>query len=206
MAFIGLALSIGIYNNYANKKAEEKTEQTVEENLEEKEIQEETKKEIEEDNQDDNKMIIVHITGCVNKEGVYELDQGSRLDQLVDRAGGLTDQASLKSINLAMRLEDEMKVHIPKEGELVEEAPEEEKTSLVSKPNEGSAKSTDGKIDLNKASAEELMTLSGIGEKKAQDIIDYRETNGFNKIEDLLEISGIGEKTFEKLKDSIKVN
>lgn len=141
------------------------------------------------------------------KEGVYELDSGSRLDNLVELAGGLTQKANVKAINLAMVLEDEMKIHIPYEGEDLEELVQDDSLTKAqdSSPSSGE-KSKQAKVDLNKASKEELMSLSGIGEKKAQDIIDYRDIKKFSKIEDLMEVSGIGEKTFEKLRDFIKVN
>ncbi len=141
------------------------------------------------------------------KEGVYELDPGSRLDNLVDLAGGLTQKANVKAINLAMVLEDEMKIHIPYEGEDLEELVQDDSLTKDQGSSSSSGQtSKEAKVDLNKASMEELMTLSGIGEKKAQDIIDYRERQKFTKIEDLMEVSGIGEKTFEKLRDFIKVN
>lgn len=137
-----------------------------------------------------NATIIIDIKGEVKKPGVYEVDKDLRVNDVILLAGGLTDQADEFAINLAQKLQDEMVIHVPKIGE----------------ETEGSIAVTNGKIKINYATQEEIETLNGIGPAKAQAIIQYREENGFfNTIEDLLNVSGIGEKTLENIKDDIQV-
>ncbi len=130
--------------------------------------------------------IIVQITGEVNIPDVYELNDGMRLNDLVDKAGGFTENADIKAVNLALLLKDGMKITVPS---LKDTEPDEAEND---------------KININTADMEELMRLNGIGEVKALAIIAYREQNGpFTQIEDLMKVSGIGEKTFAKIKDDI---
>lgn len=145
--------------------------------------------------------IKVHIAGEINKEGVYEVNNGDRLDDLVKRAGGLTKDANSKKINLAMKLEDQMKIYIPSIYDFEDETSSTNDNLLMSdKP------STEiEKININKASKEELMTLPNIGEKRANAIIEYRENSPFEKIEDIKNVTGIGEKFYQSLKDLITV-
>lgn len=145
--------------------------------------------------------IKVHIAGEINKEGVYEVNNGDRLDDLVKRAGGLTKDANSKKINLAMKLEDQMKIYIPSIYDFEDETSSINDNLLISdKP------STEiEKININKASKEELMTLPNIGEKRANAIIEYRENSPFEKIEDIKNVTGIGEKFYQSLKDLITV-
>ena len=133
--------------------------------------------------------IFVYVYGAVQTEGVYELPSGSRVYEAIEKAGGFREDAETRSVNQAMILSDEDCIYIPAIGE-------EGETSLQN----------DGKVNLNKASKEELMTLPGIGQSKAESIIRYRENNGgFQKIEDIMKISGIKESLFEQIKDLIKV-
>lgn len=149
--------------------------------------------------------IFVHITGCVHKQGVYKLKNDNRINDLVKMAGGLCADADLERINLSRKLVDEMKVHIYKIGE-------KDKIDTIDLTNELSSMdlknniSTSKKININTASLEELTTLSGIGETRAKEIIEYRKNNKFLKIEDLMNISGIGNKTFEKIKENITID
>lgn len=145
--------------------------------------------------------IKVHIAGEINKEGVYEVNNGDRLDDLVKRAGGLTKDANSKNINLAMKLEDQMKIYIPSIYDFEDDTSSTNDNILISdKP------STEiEKININKASKEELMTLPNIGEKRANAIIEYRENSPFEKIEDIKNVTGIGEKFYQSLKDLITV-
>ena len=167
--------------------------------FEETEETEETK---EDSNQTQaSETIKVHIAGEINKEGVYEVNNGDRLDDLVKRAGGLTKDANSKKINLAMKLEDQMKIYIPSIYDFEDETSSTNDNLLISdKP------STEiEKININKASKEELMTLPNIGEKRANAIIEYRENSPFEKIEDIKNVTGIGEKFYQSLKDLITV-
>lgn len=143
--------------------------------------------------------IIVDVKGEVHKPGVYKAEAGERVIDIIERAGGLKGTAEEGAVNLAQRVTDEMVLYIPKKGENVEQI-----ENMMTAQSGGSSR--DGKVNINKASSSELETLPGIGPAKAQAIIDYREQNGsFKVVEDLMSVSGIGEKTFEKLKDHITV-
>ncbi|MGO2629064.1 MAG: helix-hairpin-helix domain-containing protein [Enterococcus italicus] len=139
-------------------------------------------------------IILVDIKGAVKKPGVYELPINARLHELVNVAGGLTDDAEDRQANMAIVLADQQLVYIPRKGETVEQT------------NQTPQAGNESKVNINTASAEELQTLTGIGEKKAQAIIDYRTQNGnFQSIDQLTEVDGFGEKTVEKLRDSITI-
>lgn len=142
--------------------------------------------------------IIIDIKGEINSPGVYEMQLGDRMIDIVDRAGGLTDEASETAINLAEKLQDEMAIVIPKEGDELSETDE-----LNSNASNGLSSELD-KLNLNHATQAELETLNGIGPSKAEAIISHREENGlFQSVEDVLEVSGIGEKTLESFKEDI---
>lgn len=102
----------------------------------------------------------VHISGEINQEGVYTIDEGDRLDDLIKQAGGLTNEADVKSINLALKLEDQMKIYIPNKSEV---SAEESTTQIVTSPQQTNSSN---KININQASKEELMTLPNVGEKE----------------------------------------
>ena len=141
------------------------------------------------------KEIYVHIDGEVINPGLYKLTTDDRVNDLLVIAGGATDKASLKDINLAKRLEDEMKIYIPSKDENL--------SNEVS--DQSGISSSSGKVNINTATKDELKTLPGIGDSRAEEIIRYRENTGFSKIEDIKNISGIGDKTYEKLKELISV-
>ncbi|MCQ2546547.1 MAG: helix-hairpin-helix domain-containing protein [Clostridia bacterium] len=144
--------------------------------------------------------IFVDIGGAVAKPMLAELPEGSRVEDAIQAAGGLTEDADLTSINRAEFLEDGQKVYIPAF------ASEDEAVSQKSAPAVSSGTDANGKVNINSADSETLQTLNGVGPATAQKIIDYRETEGrFMSIEDLKNVSGIGDKTFEKLKDYIIV-
>ena len=144
----------------------------------------------------------VDVKGAVKKAGMYRITTGMRLMDAIDLAGGFTDEADQNQINFSKLLADQEVIYVPKVGE--------ELPKLESPAHElaGTAvtKSESEKININTADELELQKLSGIGEKKAADIVSYREENGsFQAIEDLTKVSGIGEKTLENLKDSITI-
>lgn len=142
--------------------------------------------------------IRVHILGEIKNPGVYELDVGMRMEDLVKMAGGYTDRALSDEVNLAMKLEDEMMVRIPSLDD--EGARDLNMSGLVDvSPNMSS------KININTATKDELKTLSSIGDKTADKIISYRENNKFKEIEDIKKVSGIGDKIFDDIKDEIRV-
>lgn len=148
-------------------------------------------------------VIVVDVKGAVKKEGVYELPAGSRVTDAIEKAGGFTDKANKKSVNLAQKLEDQAVVYVAAQGEDVEEVTGPGSSSGgISDSN----RSSHAKVNLNTASKEELQTISGIGEKRAQNIIDYREEHGgFKSVEELKNISGIGDKTYEKIAPEVTV-
>ena len=167
--------------------------------------------------------IIVHISGAVNQEGIVELEENSRIADAIEKVGGLKENAETKEINLAYKLEDGMKIYIPtkeeSENKQKEAANQEnqyvyegikEKTSQTNSlqvNNEPKETIKNKKVNINKASQEELDSLPGIGPSTAEKILEYRKQNGnFKSIEDIKEVSGIGESKFEKIKEMITVN
>lgn len=145
-----------------------------------------------------NQTIVVHVAGAVEKPGVYEMQEGERIYQAIEKATPKAE-ADINLLNLASRLSDGQKVVVPKKGEGL---PSASTSQGVAPTREGNAE----KISLNQATKEELKTLPSIGDKRADDIIAYRESHGgFKKIEDLKEVSGIGEKTYDKLKDKVSL-
>ena len=143
---------------------------------------------------------VVYVCGAVMEEGVYTLADGSRVCDAVDAAGGFSETAARKAVNLARILTDGEQVYIPTEEEA------ESGSYPESRMTEGSGRQEAADININTATAEELTGLTGIGPSRAADIVAYREKNGpFSKPEDLMKVSGIGEATFRKLKDQICV-
>ena len=159
-----------------------------------KEIKKEEKEESPEQD-----LITVDVKGAVKSPGIYDLPVGSRVNDAVQKAGGLIEQADSKSLNLAQKVSDEALVYVPTKGE----------ESASEKTGSGAPSSTskEKKVNLNKASLEELKQVKGLGGKRAQDIIDHRESNGkFKSVDELKKVSGIGTKTIEKLKDYVTVD
>ena len=160
--------------------------------------------------------IIIYITGAVKKEGVYELEEGSRISDAIEQAEGLKEEADTSNINLAYKLEDGMKIKIPTQKENKNTNIENNKEKFITQ-NSGleteqiQTKSQinekkQEKININKANQEELETLSGIGPSIANKIIQYRKDNGnFKSIEDIKNVSGIGENKYNEIKNSITI-
>ena len=158
-----------------------------------------TEKEVNKEEPLEQDLITVDVKGAVKSPGIYDLPVGSRVNDAVQKAGGLTEQADSKSLNLAQRVSDEALVYVPTKGE--------ESASQQAGSGVHSSTSKDTKVNLNKASLEELKQVKGLGGKRAQDIIDHRETNGkFKSVDELKKVSGIGAKTIEKLKDYVTVD
>ena len=141
---------------------------------------------------EEEELIYVSILGCVQKPGVYIFKKGTRMYEAINEAGGVTDDGDVSTINL---------VDIIKDGtQIVIRPAKDESTGLA--PGIGA----DGKVNINTADSNVLVTIPGIGPARAKDIISYREKNGgFQKIEDIMNIPGIKEKTFESIKDNITV-
>ncbi|HFI0394955.1 TPA: helix-hairpin-helix domain-containing protein [Streptococcus suis] len=145
--------------------------------------------------------LVVDVKGAVAKPGLYTLEAGARVNDAVEAAGGLTSQADPKSINLAQKLSDEAVVYV---------ASKDENISVVASATASSAMSPEGKntslVNLNTATEADLQTISGIGAKRAADIIAYREVNGgFKSVDDLNNVSGIGDKTMESIRSYVTV-
>lgn len=144
--------------------------------------------------------IYVQIDGAVKKPGVYTFSEGSRVYELIEAAGGLLPEAYDLGINQAKRLADGEKIYVYTKEEIENGAG----TTDTQNPR---GQTDDGKVNINTASVEELMTLSGIGETRAKDIIAYRNAHGaFSLPEDLKNVSGIGDSTYNKIADAIIVN
>lgn len=140
--------------------------------------------------------VYVYVTGAVANPGVYSLDEGLRVCDAVEAAGGLTEDADASTVNLARVLSDGEHIALPTKAEV--------ETALAQGSAGGAAASS--LVNINTADASALETLSGVGSATAQAIISDREQNGpFSTIEDLMRVDGIGEKKFAKLKDSICV-
>ncbi len=146
-----------------------------------------------------NQSYYVDISGAVNNPGVYKVSKDTRLVNLIDKAGGLKENADLDAINQAAYVEDGSKIIIPEVGS------SSNSNAEVASTSEGTTTSTNGKININQASVDELTSLPGVGAVIAQRIIDYRASSRFASIEDIKNVKGIGDATFEKMKDQITV-
>ena len=148
--------------------------------------------------------VYVDVDGAVASPGVYRLNDGARVAQAIDAAGGLTPEADVTGLNRASKVADGQKIYVPKFGE--------QQTIAAGDGTDGGAvaasgaKDAAGLVNINTASAAELQTLSGIGPSMAQSIIDERTKNGpFTSVDDLMRVSGIGEKKLAKIKDGVCV-
>ncbi len=193
LLFIGYYIITKVSNSrYMNLETEES------ESIEEKEISSE--EEIAEE-----KYIIVHVTGSVKKQGIVKLEEGSRILDAIEKAGGITEKADLSKINLAYTVQDGQKIYVPNIND------KEETVSITEDAGEGIIKednnsNKNGKININTASQTELETLNGIGPSIALKIINYRNENGnFKSIEDIKNVPGIGDAKFESIKENISV-
>lgn len=147
--------------------------------------------------------LLVDVKGAVHRPGVYKMNHDARVADAIDRAGGFIKDADETLVNLAQRVQDEMVIHIPKEGEAAESGP---MMSTVAVQSQGGNQAA-GKVNINTAEQSELETLPGVGPSKAQAIIKHREENGpFNSADAITDVTGIGEKTFENMKDVIQVD
>ena len=151
----------------------------------------------------EDQLVTVDVKGAVKKPGVYQLQSNSRVHDALEKAGGLTDEADLKSVNQAQKLSDEAVVYVAKVGENAVDVTASTPTSATS----GTGQIKSALVNLNTATEADFQTISGIGQKRAQDIIAYREANGrFKSVDELKNVSGIGAKTLEKLKEYVTVD
>ena len=156
--------------------------------------------------EDEEELVIVHVTGEVKKPGVVRVKEGSRVEDIVKAAGGLTENADISNINLAYVVEDGTKIRIPSTDD---EKQEEYITQSIGEGiimQEESNNSRGSIVNINTANETELEELPGIGASIAGRIIEYRNKNGkFKSIEDIKNVTGIGDSKFEKIKESIRV-
>ena len=149
-----------------------------------------------EDSTTQETVIFVDIKGAVKNPGVYQMKVGDRVKDALDAAGGLTAEADSQKVNLAQRVEDQMVIVVPKVGE--------EGAAAIPAGATSKEATKEGKVNINTATVEELKTLKGVGEKKAEAIIEYRKKNGsFKTKEDLMKVRGIGKKLFESFEERI---
>lgn len=176
-------------------------EEESNDNMEYTETLEEDTTIINEDSIDRNK-IIVEIKGEVAKPDVYQLEEGSIIKDLIDMAGGVTEEADLSRINRAEELLNHELIIIGNINDETESSVVQNNSKYSSNGNNSDKVST--LININTADLEQLKEITGIGNIKAQSIIDYREANGgFKSLEELKNVDGIGDKTFEKIKEQI---
>lgn len=153
--------------------------------------------------------IFIYVCGQVKAPGVYEFSKGSRVADALFAAGGMTEQAAKEYLNQAAPLEDGQKVYVPSEEEIEESLQQgmEPDGSVAGSERAGTSETGNGgRVNLNTAGKAELMTLSGIGESRAEAILAYRQEHGkFKSIEDIKKIEGIKEGIFSRIKDRLTV-
>lgn len=160
---------------------------------------------------EDEKQIFVYVCGAVQAPGVYGLEEGARLYEAIACAGGVREDAAEESVNQAQTVADGDRLYIPTDEEVRQGLGEFLKSGVSvgteGTKSEGNDTDSAGKVNINTASKEELKTLDGIGDTRAESILSYRELNGpFQTIEALMQVDGIKEGVFNKMKDSITVN
>lgn len=212
--FITLFITFTIYVIYwvVNDESYEEPKEEI------KEISEKEKNETKDTEGKEGDKVIVDIKGEIVNPGVYELTNLNNVNDVINKAGGLTKNSDTSNINLSKKLTDEMVIIVYSKEE-IKNMKEESKlvcppcnNACISEKDEKSKLEVSGenevttKININTATKEELLVLNGIGETKAEAIIEYRTKNGnFDKIEDIKNVSGIGEAAFEKIKNQITV-
>ena len=200
---VGLLLGGGFFLHGQSQQAPAQPVSALAQEVQQEESSSERVVETSASSQEVADFITVDVKGAVKKAGIYELKAGSRVHDAIQQAGGLLETADSKSINLAQKLTDEAVVYVAAEGEEASPVTGTAGTSGASSTGQDAA----GKVNLNKATEADLQTISGIGQKRAQDIIAYRESaGGFKSVDDLKNVSGIGAKTLEKLKDYVTVD
>jgi len=170
----------------------------------------------------ESKLLKVDIKGEVIHPGLYEVNEESRVMDIIEKAGGLTKNADTSVINLSKKIKDEMVILVYSKSEVKKLKEKEEVKITCPKVNDACVtneledpliekkskekETTNNKISINKATIEELQTLTGIGESKAKSIIEYRLKEGeFKTVEDIKKVTGIGDSLFEKIKDNITI-
>ena len=162
------------------------------------------------ENNTNDDIVIIHITGSVKNPGIVKLKEGSRIEDAIESAGGLTENADITKVNLAYVVEDGIKIKIPSSSE--EDIGDEDiidsksDDNIIIEENTVPSNNSTQTININKATEKEFETLPGIGPSLASKIIEYRNQNGkFESIEDIKNVNGIGDNKYEKIKDLITV-
>ncbi|WP_054251986.1 helix-hairpin-helix domain-containing protein [Neofamilia massiliensis] len=183
--YLLLFLAFFLIKNKNQSESKLTNQLSLSQNLEENPIVEENNQSSESENED----IYIHISGNVNYPGLVKMKAGQRLFDAIELAGGMTEEADIDQINLSLILNDQDKIYIPAKGEIANFI-QEPATTLV---------------NINTASKEELTSLSGIGDKTAEKIINYRQKTPFSKKEDLMNVPGIGENKYKEIEDNITI-
>ena len=162
------------------------------------------------ENNTNDDIVIIHITGSVKNPGIVKLKEGSRIEDAIESAGGLTENADITKVNLAYVVEDGTKIKIPSasEEDIGDEDIIDSKSgdNIIIEENAVPSNNSTQTININKATEKEFETLPGIGPSLASKIIEYRNQNGkFGSIEDIKNVNGIGDSKYEKIKDLITV-
>lgn len=209
--FLCIVLSTGCQRESKETELEEVSAGETENVLTEKDSEEQDEPS---ESEEGSEKLYVHVCGHVNQPGVYELQPDSRVFEAIEAAGGMTATAAFSYLNQAELLKDGQQIYVPSQEE-VDSGKAAVQAAGASTPGseaaggqniENVSGQDDGKVNLNTASREELMTLSGIGDVRAQAILKYREEHGeFRSVEELMEVEGIKKGTFQKLKDQIKI-
>ena len=157
---------------------------------------------------DEKNMIVVHITGAIKTPGIVKLEEGSRIEDAINKAGGLTEDADISKVNLAYILEDGIKIKIPSSTDIGDSQDENILSSdsgegIVEENKESSQSSS---LNINKATEKDFQNLPGIGPSLASKIIAYRDENGkFSNIEEIKNVNGIGNSKYENIKEYIYI-
>ena len=209
--FLCIVLSTGCQRESKETELEEVSAGETENVLTEKDSEEQDEPS---ESEEGSEKLYVHVCGHVNQPGVYELQRNSRVFEAIEAAGGMTTTAAFSYLNQAEILEDGQQLYVPSQEEVdsgkvagTAESTDSQSNQAAGMQNvENVSGQDDGKVNLNTAAKEELMTLNGIGDVRAQAILKYREEHGeFRSIEELMEVEGIKKGTFQKLKDQIKI-
>lgn len=189
------AISMEIQNGEASDSPDENIKT---DSLNDSELNQNTKDSVSES---EEKNILIHVCGAVVSPGVYMCPADSRLYEVIDMAGGFCEDANDTYLNLVDKVADGQKVYVPYNSQTGDS---ENGMQEVIQDATGAINNNSGLVNINTATKEQLMTLPGIGESKAADIINYRKNNGgFSKPEDIKNISGIKEAAYSKIKDMI---
>lgn len=198
LIFVGLGIAAFVFSSLRPKREpieiEKSDDLSVESSITENSVIE----------QESSRSFPVYICGQVNHPGIYEVDQSVYLYELIDMAGGLTDQAAVTHIDMVYRITKEESIYIPSAEEVSSDS--DIGTIRISSKEESGISEKNEKVNINTADEEQLSSLSGIGVKTAKKIIDFREENGpFLTTEDLMKVPGIGESKYAAIRDSICV-